>query len=81
MRKQKMIEALIILYTSLLLLLTITKIKGKHRFTTKYFYETSQLNWLASKCFCVILYIIIFPVTILKLVHKIIQRIITTNEH
>ena len=76
-----MIEALLLLYLSLLLLLTITEIKGKYNFTTKYFYETSQLNWLASKCFCIILYIIMFPVTILKLVHKIIQRIITTNEH
>lgn len=76
-----MIEALIILYLSLLILLTITEIKGKYKFTTKYFYETSQLNWLASKCFCIILYIIMFPVTILKLVHKIIQRIITTNGH
>ena len=76
-----MIEALLLLYLSLLLLLTITEIKGKYKFTTKYFYETSQLNWLASKCFCIILYIIMFPVTILKLVYKIIQRIITTNGH
>ena len=76
-----MIEALIILYLSLLLLLTITEIKGKHKFTAKYFYETSQLNWLATKCFCIILYIIMLPVTILKLIHKIIQRIITTNGH
>lgn len=76
-----MIEALLLLYLSLLLLLTITEIKGKYKFTTKYFYKTSQLNWLANKCFCIILYIIMLPVTILKLVHKIIQRIITTNGH
>lgn len=75
-----MIEGLIILYFSLLLLLIITEIKGKHRFTTEYFYETNQLTWLANKYFCIILYIIMFPVTILKLTHKIIQRIIT-NEH
>ncbi len=75
-----MIEGFIILYSSLLLLLTITEIKGKHKFTAKYFYETSQLNWLTNKYFCIILYIVMFPVTILKLAHKIIQRIIT-NEH
>lgn len=56
-----MIEALIILYTSLLLLLTITEINGKHRFTTKYFYETSQLNWLANRIFSVIINIIMLP--------------------
>lgn len=39
-----MIEGLILLYFSLLLLLTITEIKGKYKFTTKYFYETSELN-------------------------------------
>ena len=56
-----MIEALIILYTSLLLLLTITEIKGKYKFTTKYFYETSQLNWLANRIFSVIINIIMLP--------------------
>lgn len=40
-----MIEALLLIYLSLLLLLTLTEIKGKHKFTAKYFYETSQLNW------------------------------------
>lgn len=76
-----MIEGLLILYFSLLLLLAITEIKSKHKFTAKYFYETNNLDWAVNKYFCIILYIIMFPVTILKLVHKIIQRIITTNEH
>ena len=56
-----MIEALIILYTSLLLLLTITEIKGKYKFTTKYFYETSQLNWLANRIFSAIINIVMLP--------------------
>lgn len=56
-----MIEALLPLYFSLLLLLTITESKGKHKFTTKYFYETSQLNWLANRIFSVIINIIMLP--------------------
>lgn len=60
-----MIEALIILYTSLLLLLTITEIKGKHKFTAKYFYETSQLNWLANRIFSAIINIVMLPEKIL----------------
>ena len=56
-----MIEALLLLYLSLLLLLTITEIKGKHKFTAKYFYETSQLNWLANRIFSVIINIIMLP--------------------
>lgn len=56
-----MIEALLPFYFSLLLLLTITESKGKHKFTTKYFYETSQLNWLANRIFSVIINIIMLP--------------------
>lgn len=60
-----MIEALILLYLSLLLLLTITEIKGKYKFTTKYFYETSQLNWLANRIFSAIINIVMLPEKIL----------------
>ena len=56
-----MIEALLPLHFSLLLLLTITEIKGKHKFTAKYFYETDELNWLANRIFSVIINIIMLP--------------------
>ena len=56
-----MIEAFLLFYLSLLLLLTITEIKGKYKFTTKYFYETSQLNWLANRIFSAIINIVMLP--------------------
>ena len=65
-----MIEALLLIYLSLLLLLTMTEIKGKHKFTAKYFYETSQLNWQISTLFSIIINIIMIPEKIIYYILK-----------